>query len=372
MAIGIDVIAVIIFFAIVGILLLIDRKNIEFNYGLIIRRWKRGQYVMDKWIFAHKKFLSIVGTIGVVVGFIASIGGLGAIIYMSTLNQQAVSPVLPTVGGFEYPTGVIGVPFWFWIVSIFVILTVHEPMHAIFARLVGVPVRSWGVMTLLVLPLGAFVDPDMKKVQKLKLSQKLRIFAGGSFGNFVTGAIVGVILFSMGAVFFSQTFSTVPGTPADKAGLQGNILSVNGVDIKKIDDLTNFLNKTPVGTKVDVVTDKGEYFLNTVSRSNSTTGSSIGVQFRSGIKLEYLDWGNYIITAYQLFFWLFIFNVGVGIFNMLPMKPFDGGHMFEAVFAKIFKSDKLARTAVRITSIIVLGIILFNVFGTNLIKLAIG
>ncbi len=367
MAIGLDTITVIGFFALVGVLLLLDRKNIEFNYGLIIRRWKRGQYVMDRWIFSHRKFLGIVGVIGIVLGFAASIGGFAAIIYFTTQNQQAVSPILPTVGGFEYPTGVIGVPFWFWLVSIFVILTVHEPMHAIFARLSGIPVKSWGIMTFFVLPLGAFVDPDMKKVQKLNLWKKLKIFAGGSLGNFAMGAVVALALFLMANAFFGQ--ATIPGTPAANAGVEGKLLSVNGVGIKTVDDLAKVLEEIPAGSTVEVATEKGKYSLTTISPPKGGEGSYLGLSF--GLKPQYFEWQIYITTLYQLFFWLFIFNVGVGIFNMLPMKPFDGGHMWEAIFAKLFKSDKLARTAVHITSIAVFAIILVNVFGTNIIKLLI-
>lgn len=368
MPIGLDVVTVIGFFVLVGILIFLDRKNIEFNYGLIIRRWKRGQYVMDRWIFSHRKFLEVVGVIGVVLGLVASIGGLITIIYFTALNQQAVSPVLPTVSGFEYPTGIIGVPFWFWIVSIFVILTVHEPMHAIFARLAGVPVRSWGVMTFFVLPLGAFVDPDMKKVNKLRLSQKLKIFAGGSLGNFATGAVVGLILFLMAATLFGQ--ATIPGTPAAAAGVDGKLLSVNGVQIKTIGDLSNVLKDIAPGSTAELLTEKGKYFVTTISPPNGGEGSYLGLSF--GLKPQYAESSYYILTFYQLFFWLFLFNVGVGIFNMLPMKPFDGGHMFEAIFAKLFKSDRMARTAIHITSLAVFAIILINVFGTNIIKALIG
>jgi len=371
MEIGLDVVAVIGFFVAVGLLLLYDRKNIEFNYGLIIRRWKRGQYVMDKWIFSHRKFLEIVGTIGIVVGLIAAVVGLAAIIWLTTLNQQAVSPVLPTVGGFEYPAGVIGVPFWFWIVSIFVILTVHEPMHAIFARLAGVPVRSWGVMTFFVLPLGAFVDPDMKKVSRLSLSQKLRIFAGGSFGNFVTGAVVAVVLFVMASTMFVQVFvqSTIPNTPAAEAGVEGKLLSVNGIETRNVTELGMVLREVPAGSTVEVATESGTYQVVTAELPKGGEGSYLGLSFgtRMVVREAYSAWNDVIFTLYQLFYWLFIFNVGIGIFNMLPMKPFDGGHMFEAIFARFF-GDKFARTAIHVTSFVVLGIILINVFGTNLIK----
>ncbi len=372
MDIGFDTISVIAFFALVGVLLIIDRKNIEFNYGLIIRRWKHGQYVMDKWIFNHKKFLQIFGTIGFIIGFGASVFGLASIIQMSLMNQQAVSPILPTVGGVEYPSSITGVPFWFWIISIFVVLTVHEPMHAIFARLAGVPVRSWGIMTFLVVPIGAFVDPDMKKVQKLTLSQKLRVFAGGSFGNFITAGIIIAVMLASSLVFLDTkvTEYVIKDKPAQLAGVEGKLIRVDGVEIKSPDDLTGVMTRLQPGTVIEVITDKGSWMVTTTSRPDGAPGAYLGIGYGpvQVVKSAFMGIESSIVTLFELFRWLIIFNLGIGIFNMMPMKPFDGGHMFEALFAKVFKSDILARRAIHITSLVVLGIILFNVFGTNLIK----
>jgi hypothetical protein len=364
MEIGLDVMTVFGFFALVGVLLVLDRKNIEFNYGLIIRRWKHGQYVMDKWIFSHRRFLEAFGTIGVVVGFAAAAFGVFSILYATLLGQQSVAPILPTVGEYQYPAGIVGVPFWFWIVSIFVVLSVHEPMHAIFARLAGVPVRSWGIMTFFVLPLGAFVDPDMRKVYKLTLMQKLRIFAGGSFGNFITAAAVLLILVVVSYTMFGQ--ANVPGGPADVAGLDGVIKNVGGVEITHVGNLSAILNETEAGSTVQIVTDRGSYDVVTAANLKTGRGSYIGVTF--GLRPEYAAWKDSVSVFMQLLRWLLIFNIGIGIFNMIPMKPFDGGHVFEAVFAKILKSDKAAKTAINVTSIVMLGILLAGVFGAGIVK----
>lgn len=364
MAIEFDLLVLIGIFVAVGLLILRDRKKVEFSYGLIIRRWDRGQYKMDRWIFAHEKFLKIVGTVAVVFGILAAIGGIGSIIYFTIVSKQAVAPILPTIGDFEYPQGIIGVQPWLWIIGIIVALTAHEPMHAVFSRLAKVPVKSWGFLTFLVIPLGAFVDPDMKKIQKLKLMEKLRIFAGGSFGNFVVGTVTAIILFSMGTTMFGQ--ATIPGTPAAEAGVEGNLISVNGLRIGSIDDLTKVLSETPAGSTVEVVTEKGAYSVNTISPPRGGEGSYLGLSF--GLKPQFQSTSSVISTIYQMFFWIFVFNVGVGIFNMLPIKVLDGGHMFEAIFLRIFKNGVMARNAIHITSLVVLGIILFNVFGTGLIK----
>jgi membrane-associated protease RseP (regulator of RpoE activity) len=361
MEIGLDVIAVVAFFALIGVLLYVDRRNVEFSHGIALRRWKKGQYAMDKWIFSHRRFLEIVGTVGVVLGFLSAFFVVASILYATFVGEASVKPILPTVGDYRYPDGVMGVPFWFWIIAIFVVLTVHEPMHAIFARLAGVPVRSWGVMTFLVLPIGAFVDPDMKKVQKLRLMQKLKIFAAGSFGNFLAGGFFLLVMLVMGAVMFGQ--ANVPGGPADLAGLDGKILKVDGTDIKYLQNLTTVLNSTPAGSTVQIATDKGSYDVVT-AESKTGTGSYIGVTF--GLKPEYQPWKDQISVFVQLMRWLVIFNIGIGLFNTIPMRPFDGGHVFEAVFAKVFKSDAMGRKAINATSLAILAIILFNVFSTSI------
>ena len=366
--IPLDVAAMIAFFAIVGLLLIWDRKNVNFHYGLVIRRWKQGGKIMDKWIFSNQSWLTTFGNIGVVIALIASIAGLVGILYFVSLNQQAAALILPTVGDFEYPTNaVVGVPFWFWIVSIFVVLTVHEPMHAIFARLARVPVRSWGIMTLLVIPIGAFVDPDMKKVQKLKFMQKMRIFAGGSFGNFITAGVVGLILLASGPFLIGQ--STIPDTPAAAAGLEGEITAVNGVQIgSNFEGLTEVLLDIPVGTTIDIVTTEGIYAVTTSEAPNG--GSYLGVGL--GLKQSLMPWSEPISILMQLLRWLFIFNIGIGIFNTLPMKPFDGGHMFHAIFEKIFKKKQTADTAIIATSLLMFALVVYSIFGANLINAVIG
>lgn len=373
MVLPLDVAAMLGFFAIVGVLLIIDRKNIEFHYGIVIRRWKHGQQVMDKWIFAHRRFLEIFGSVGVVLGIIVAVGGLALMIYASSvLNIQSAALILPTAGDFQYPTSaIIGVPFWFWIVAVFVVLTAHEPMHAIFSRLAGIPVRSWGVMTLFVVPLGAFVDPDMKKVGRLRLMQKLKIFAGGSFGNFIVGSIFFLILLllSFGLFVTVTAQSTIPETPAAAAGVDGALKSVDGIEIKNIADLSAVLKAIPPGNEVEVVTERGVYTVVTAAPPNGGEGSYLGLSFRQTRELspEYHPWSGPITTLVDLFRWLVIFNIGIGVFNVLPLRPFDGGHMFQAIFERILGDKRRALAAINVTSVFVLAIVLYSILGTNLV-----
>jgi len=59
-------------------------------------------------------------------------------------------------------------------------------------------------------------------------------------------------------------------------------------------------------------------------------------------------------------------NVGVGVANMLPIKPLDGGLLFEEIFKKIFKTH--GELAMKILTFVTIVLILFNLFGIGLIR----
>lgn len=42
------------------------------------------------------------------------------------------------------------------------------------------------------------------------------------------------------------------------------------------------------------------------------------------------------IHLIELFNWVFILNMGIGLFNLLPLKPLDGGHMLEVLLSYKF------------------------------------
>ena len=58
--------------------------------------------------------------------------------------------------------------------------------------------------------------------------------------------------------------------------------------------------------------------------------------------------------------WLVLFNLGVGLFNLLPLGPLDGGRMFLTAATTIFKNEKKAKLIFTIVSILGLILIIIN------------
>jgi membrane-associated protease RseP (regulator of RpoE activity) len=57
--------------------------------------------------------------------------------------------------------------------------------------------------------------------------------------------------------------------------------------------------------------------------------------------------------------WMFVLNLGVGLFNMLPAVPFDGGYMMQAILERKTSQEK-AKRVVRILSYAIFVLILMS------------
>ena len=245
-----EIISALAFFGIVAALIFWDRKNFEFQYVLIIRRWKHGTEIIDKFISKRKKILSKLGEVSVVLGFVGGLVGLAILLYFSIHLQRAFGLALPTVGNFQYPGPVVSIPFWYWFIGIFIIVATHESMHAVYARMERIPLKSYGLFLFLLLPIGAFVDPDTDKIKRLPTLPKLKIFSAGGFINMVTALLV-IFLSAVSSLVVNHLTqsegvnfkSTIPGTAAANADLSGTITAVNGHQIKSLDDLAAVFEK---------------------------------------------------------------------------------------------------------------------------------
>ncbi len=370
-----EIISTLIFFSIIGIFLIKDRKNTEFHTGIFIRRWKKGLEIIDSLVRKHRRAISVIGVIAIIVGIIGGIAGFVTLISFTVKLQRAFGLVLPTVSGYQIPGPVISIPFWYWLIGAFVLLFTHETSHAIFSRLEKVPVKNYGIMLLLLLPIGGFVDPDMKKVMKLKTLKKLKILVAGSFANYVVAAIVLLLALSMSATYEAKGVAfnnTIERYPAHEANLTGIIKSIDGKDVRSTSDILQILNQTAAGKIIEIKTTNASYKIETTARPDNMSGAYIGINLPMtvfDVKESLQNYKSIIKVTNKLFFWLFILNFGVATANLLPMKPFDGGLVTEELANKIFKNKgKLIATGFTILTI---GLILFNMFGISILKLII-
>ncbi|MBU5537482.1 MAG: site-2 protease family protein [Candidatus Aenigmatarchaeota archaeon] len=380
-----EITSILLFIIIVGSLLLKDRKNITFKYGIIIRRWTKGLELIDKLVRRYPKFVTWIGNIGIAVGLLAGLVGVAILIFLTVRLERAFGLILPTAGGYQVPGPVFSIPFWYWLLAIFIIATTHETMHAVFIRLEKVPVKNYGILMFLLLPIGAFVDPDNNRIKRLSLIKKLRIFAAGSFVNILTSFVAIGLLISSAFAFTIVTESVgvaidsvAENSPADKANLEGTILQIDNKSITNVIDFVKALNNTKPGDEIEITTDKGEYRLILGEHPEIENRSYIGVMIRNSYEYNLFGFNGVVPLMFlRIFFtvmsflnWLFLISMGIGIVNLLPIKPLDGGLFFGEIFTKLFK-DK-GNFLINLTSIVLIGLLLFNLFGIPWVKNFIG
>jgi len=173
---------------------------------IVLYKTKIGIKFIDRLLYKKiysnvlKKTLKWMGYISIGVCFLTAIAMIGALIYFLWLKFSAPE-LVPTAGVmFVLPfkiKGQIYVPFLYWIISVFIIATVHEFGHAIIARLNNVPIDYTGPAFLsLLIPLvpAAFVLPNEKVMKKTSKGKQLSIIAVGPFFNILLGVICGIVL----------------------------------------------------------------------------------------------------------------------------------------------------------------------------------
>ncbi|MEM4242864.1 MAG: hypothetical protein QXM31_03120, partial [Candidatus Woesearchaeota archaeon] len=131
---SIDTIALLAFIAFLGTFLILTRKRLKMHSFLKIfyfcmYRTRLGMGAMDRIAARHGKLLKKLGYLTIpacLIGMLVMIEELfrGIVLLISKANAITVGVVLPIQA-----KGVFYVPFFYWIISIILIMLVHEFGH---------------------------------------------------------------------------------------------------------------------------------------------------------------------------------------------------------------------------------------------------
>lgn len=350
-----------VFYLLVILFFFIKRKQLDYQAKIIVLyRMKFGLKFIDRMASRFREWIVLLGYIGVGVGYL----GLVLISYflIKTLYDlitvpSAVSGVSLVLPGINVP-GVGILPFWHWLLAIFVIAVVHEFSHGIVARAHNINVKNTGIVLLGPI-IGAFVEPEEKELVKEKDIKQYSVYAAGPFSNIILAVMALLMMnlifypvqqemvepagFSFGA-FYNQNFSIaqsgiVPGTII--TGISGQPAS----DFSKISDILGCL---PPGKEISLQTKENVYSFRLGSNPDNPEKSFMGItQIKNEfeVKEKYLaGWGKawyWMVTQINEFLkWIFILSLGIGLFNLLPLPIVDGGRMIQVTMHKIHGRKK--------------------------------
>ena len=325
---------------------------------MVLYRTKIGLLFMDKIAKKYPRAVQAFAFFSIVFGFLGMIAILVLLIngVYAFLFAGAPPPVAPLFPGVKTVPGLPVLSFFHWIIAIFILAGIHEFSHGLIARLYDVKVKSSGFAVFaFLLPIipAAFVEPDEKELASKKSKEQLGVLAAGSFSNLIIAGIFFLIfVFVMTPIASSITISEgivvrdiVEGSPAFDSGIQKDekISEINNAKVGNVNEFLEFLIDIKPGDRVLLKTDKNEYEI--IASENDGKGY-LGLSFspeRQYVDEKYGVFGNVFSWVALLFFWIFAANLGVGLFNLLPMGPLDGGKMFYLLCLNLFKKENTAK-----------------------------
>lgn len=388
------------FYVVIILLIVINRKKFHFESKIIaMYRTKIGIKMMHKWGSKARKLVRFLGVFGIVIGFagmLTSVFFIGQGFYNLIAVPDAPPTFSPVIPGANIPGLNIKVPLFAGLLALFISVVVHEFAHGVVGSAYSLRIKSSGFVMFGPLP-GAFVEPDEKQLRKASTKAQLSVYAAGPFSNILL-TIIAIILFGFLPIFAGaagvqsdrlDTFTrytsivnfaelsegmyelsgirivdVVDDSAAAVAGLpQGTLVtSINDASINDnvslfFEEYASFDNLTP-GDKVVFGNGSASWTIITKANPDNESRGWIGIMQSAETKKsdEALDRfglaGFFLLEhGFDVVFWLILLSSGLGLANLLPLGPVDGGRMLLAVFERFMKKEKAQKLWLRISSI---------------------
>lgn len=369
----------------------LESRGISLSPGFIMWRTETGVGFLDRVSKKFKKFWSGYGVLCAALGIIVMlvffyVFALGTIEGTFRLLTPAEDLQIPS-GAKKVPVPIPGVniPFLLGIISLGTALLIHEPAHGILFRRLKFKIKSVGLAIFLFVIPGAFVEEDEEEFEKASPWERIRAASAGPVSNIFLGVLCfGLVMILVNPLPGLYISEVVPNSAAENAGLTpgAQLSSVNGTEIDNYEMFDNFMGGTKPGQSLTIETDENQYFV-TLGEHPSENIGYLGVR----TTWSYFGWadvnpmvlpsvalfeviGHPVINKYayrslvpwdfiRVLKWIFALNILVGIFNLLPLKPLDGGHVIEGISEK-FTSKSKAKTFTKVISFVTLVFIILN------------
>lgn len=249
----------------------------------------------------------------------------------------------------------------FFLLSIPIVLVMHEGAHGIVAALEKIKIKTGGFAIFIALFAG-FVEPDEEEFNKAKKISKLRVIGAGATSNVMFAIVLGAIMLTnpifgmvldsiplFGEVILNVFYelsqgvlvlSIIENSGAEQAGMQAN-------------DIITSINEIPIHGPVDFpILNPGETASVTVLRDSQTLEFGveimpspedpkrglIGIMRDNSIPykpvMNFIDWTNVDFNVSMFLLWLWMISFFIGIINMLPLPILDGGKFIHTIIDK--------------------------------------
>jgi membrane-associated protease RseP (regulator of RpoE activity) len=360
----------------------LEKHGFELKIYSLVYKNQQVQSVLTKILGRTRRGIKVFANVSVVAGFLMM--GFAFWFLLSNISKYFVAPtefsqltvLIPGV------TLTSGPAILYFLLSIPIVLVIHEGAHGIVATLEKIKIKTGGFAIFIAMFAG-FVEPDEEEFNKAKKISKLRVIGAGATSNVIFALALGLILLTN--PFFAMvvpepllsTFYDLPdgvlvlsiieNSGAEKAGLLANdiITSINGIQILSPLDFQKANLKPGEIAQVSILRDgqTKQFPIEVTPSPEDPEKGLIGIirdnSFAYKPVLNFIEWKDPGVSMFLL--WLWMISFFIGIINMLPLPILDGGKFIHSIIDK-----KISDKAVNIT---MWGIyaFTFGLFGLNIV-----
>ncbi|MEA1904419.1 MAG: site-2 protease family protein, partial [Candidatus Hadarchaeota archaeon] len=355
--------------------------------GLIMWRTKRGLKFIDRVAKGHRRSWLTFGTMAAVVGTALMVFIFSMMVYNLIFILSRPQPAEAPAGvAIALPGLVPGLTVITWLIAIGALVIVHEFSHGFVLRAQNLETKSVGGLLLLAIP-GAFVEPNEKQLKKAPISKRLRVYGAGSFANILLALLCFGILLLLVApkpgIYINDTIENYPAEDVLEPGTR--ILEIDNIPMKTYNVFSYFMDNTKPGQTIELSTDKGDFPVELAEDPDNENSGFLGVEVLSTTAIsrsKFVNpafilaaamseiWGRPVFHPHvysslvpwaiiDIIKWMFVLNLLISLFNLLPAVPLDGGYILRGVVER-GSSKKTAKHVSYAFSIIVLALIAIN------------
>jgi membrane-associated protease RseP (regulator of RpoE activity) len=361
----------------------LKKHGVAFESGMLIWRTKRGLRFIDRVGKRFRRFWIGFGNAAAGVSFILMI-----FVFVSLLLYVIILLHNPgkAVPGAKLILPGITIPLVEGLIALFSVLLVHESSHGYVMRAQDLRTKSTGLLLWIVIP-GAFVEQDDKQLQRAPLVKRLRVYGAGAFANVVFALLCfGIILALISPKPGVYVYGVEQGSPVENKiflGAQLKLIIDNEnvhYQINNADDWNTFVDRgIPPGENLQIEIDNENVQITTAENYRDNIGV---VLIRALDRIEYANPLNLLLATagdlvnapviHQYVYnsvipwegivilkWIFMLNFGIGLVNLLPAVPLDGGYILRGLLEKKMKKKTAKRVSYAI-AIFTLALIIIN------------
>ena len=327
----------------------LTNHGVEVNFPLLMWKTQRLRGFIDRLANRAPRFWKWYMNIGIVISTGFMILMAVALVYSlkTLMDTPTVSLIVP---GVEVPGSPIFIPLLSGLIALATVLIVHEFSHGVLSRVEKINIKSIGLLLFAIIP-GAFVEPDEEELNELSRPAKMRIYVAGSMANLTLAAIALIIMTVISSFIVPVVFED-EGVVVNRLTEDANaknymsegmiIKSINNLTVTDIDSFQKAANTLKPNDTVNIHTDQGDYSFQLKTNPMNKSIGFMGIQVNANNVIAD-DFDNQFYTPLlwllmpltDLLFWIYFLNFAIGTFNLLPMKPLDGGHLLENLLSYI-------------------------------------